>query len=224
MSGCSYCGEKVGENALYCPKCLVPISRAARRRHPGTASLLVAVSLVFGGPCVWAISGQFRGELLKASISEATVHAATVPAARAADQAQALIRSCGAPDRDVSTANNDPRPPIPFRVLSYNGQHLQFAFVPGGGAQIGDPPPYRWALSGILDSTTNQRVSLQQATERMSCAAPLTALADVAPSSASAPDSTSANDLPPSAGPSMATVPRPAPQPNLDPQPNPGLQ
>jgi len=107
-----------------------------------------------------------------------------MPAPRAVDQAKALIQSCGAPDRDMSTANNDPRPPIPFRVLSYNSQHLQFAFVPGGGAQIGDPPPYRWALSGILDLTTNQRISLQAATERMSCAAPLVALAGAASHSA----------------------------------------
>jgi hypothetical protein len=174
---CSYCGEKLGENALYCQKCLVPIAQTSRRRRPGTASLLLGVSLAFGGPCVWAISTQFRNEFLKDSISPSTVHAASAPAPRAVNQAKALIESCGDPDSDVSTANNDPRPPIPFRVLTYNSQHLQFAFVPGGGAQIGDPPPYQWALSGILDSTTNQRINPQQAAQRMSCAAPLVALA-----------------------------------------------
>lgn len=112
---------------------------------------------------------------MKASLRQAVVHAAAVPEAPAVDQAQALIRSCGVPDRDISTANNDPRPPIPFRLLDYNNQHLRFAFVPGGGAKIGDPPPYRWALSGILDSSTNQRVSLQEAADRMGCIAPLTA-------------------------------------------------
>lgn len=193
MSHCSYCGGDLSANALYCPKCLVPIAQPARRRHPGTLSLLLGVSLVFGGPCAWVISGQYRNRILKTSLSQTTVHAASIPTPRVVDQAQALIRSCGAPDRDVSTANNDPRPPIPFRMLDYGDPHLQFGFVPGGGAKIGDPPPYSWALSGVLDSATNQRISLQEAAERMSCAASLMALTDTASGTGQT------NDPPPSA-------------------------
>jgi hypothetical protein len=193
-SSCCYCGSELSANALYCKKCLVPIAQPARHRRPGTLSLILGVSLIFGGPSAWVIAGQFHGQFLRAPLSRTTVHAASILSPVVVDQAVALIRSCGAPDRDVSTANNDPRPPIPFRVLDYNDQHLQFAFVPGGGAKIGDPPPYRWSLSGVLDSTTNQRISIQQAADRMNCAAPLVALANAAASAAPATDpSPSAN-------------------------------
>jgi hypothetical protein len=182
-SQCSYCGGDLGPNALYCPKCLVPVAQLAPKRRPSTLSLLLGVSLVFGGPSAWVIGGQYRSQLLNASPAQTVVHAAAPQPP--VDQAEALIRGCGAPDRDVSTANNDPRPPIPFRVLDYGSQHLQFAFIPGGGAKIGDPPPYIWALSGILDSTTNQRISLQEAAGRMSCVAPLEAMANPSPAVAS---------------------------------------
>ncbi len=168
---CSYCGGGVGENALYCPKCLVPIALPVRRRQPSTAALLLGVSLIFGSPCAWVIAGQLRSQIEKVGATRAVVHAAPVEQAPAVDQAEALIARCGAPERDFSTANSDPRPPIPFRVLEYAGKHLQFDFVPGGGAKIGDPPPYVWALSGILDTTTNQRVPLAAAAARMGCAA-----------------------------------------------------
>ena len=145
---------------------------------------------------------------MKASIAQIVVHAAPSPAPQAVDQAAALIRSCGTPSRDMSTAYNDPRPPIPFRVLDYNGSHLQFAFIPGGGAKIGSPPPYRWVLSGVLDSATNQRISLQEAVERMNCAAPLATLAD--PGSA-APSANSASNSSSVANPETASA-------NADPQ------
>lgn len=161
----------LGENALYCPKCLVPIALPLRRRHPSTAALFLSVSLIFGSPCAWVIAGQLRGRIGKAGATGGVVHAASAREAAAVDQAATLIANCGAPDRDFSTADSDPRPPIPFRVLDYGAAHLQYDFVPGGGAKIGDPPPYVWALSGILDTTTNQRVPLAEAGARMTCAA-----------------------------------------------------
>ena len=206
MQPCSYCGSELGPNALYCPKCLVPVALPRQRRRPGTLSLFLGVSLLFGSPCVWVIAKQFRSQWAKASVSAPIVHAASLPAASApaVDQAAALIRRCGPPNQDISTANNDPRPPIPFRILDYRNAHLKFAFVPGDGARIGDPPPYIWALSGILDTTTNQRITPAQASQRMSCVAPSsTSTADAAPDSSTA-DSSSVSDDPPSP---------PAPQP-----------
>lgn len=200
---CSYCGLELSANALYCPKCLVPNAPPSPRRRPGTLPLLLGVSLIFGSPCAWVISGQVRSRILQASLSQTVVHAASVPAPRAVDQAAALIQACGTPSRDISTAYNNPRPPIPFRVLDYNGSHLQFAFVPGGGAKIGDPPPYQWRLSGVLDSTTNQRVSLQEAANRMSCAAPLETLSDAHAGAASANNSSNSASL---ADPETASV------------------
>ena len=173
MSPCRFCGSEIGANALYCPNCLVPVATPPQRRRPGTLTLFLSVSLLFGSPCVWVLAGQFRTSWVKAAVSPPAVHAASPPAPRVVDQAVALIRSCGAPDSDVSTAYNNPRPPIPFRIVDYKSAHLEFGFVPGAGAQIGDPPPYTWALSGIMDTTTHQRLTPEQAAERMSCAAPL---------------------------------------------------
>jgi predicted nucleic acid-binding Zn ribbon protein len=167
---CLYCGGELSEDALFCPRCLVPITPRKRRWRPDTSALVLGVFLAIGIPCAWVISGsRQQSKLVRAPTMLATVHAAAPPNLPARDEAQELIQSCGLPSRDFSTANNDPRPPIPFRVLDYRSQHLQFAFIPGGGAQIGDPPPYHWALSGILDTTTNQRITSEQAAERMSC-------------------------------------------------------
>jgi hypothetical protein len=193
MKKCRYCGSELGENALYCSKCLVPIALPQRQRRPSTLSLFLGVSLIFGSPCAWVIAGQIRSHLAKEPVSQTIVHAASLSVTKAVDEAQALINRCGPPDEDISTANNDPRPPIPFRVLDYKTEHLRFAFVPGAGAKIGDPPPYIWALSGILDTTENQRITPAEAAQRMSCVAP--SGATTAPAQdPSAPSGSSATD------------------------------
>ena len=195
MKRCRFCDSEIGENALYCQKCLVPIALPQRRRRPGTVSLFLGVSLIFGSPCAWVIAGQLRSHLAKEPVAQTIVHAASLPAAPAVDQAQALIRRCGPPNGDMSTANNDPRPPIPFRVLDYKNEHLRFAFVPGAGAKIGDPPPYIWSLSGILDTSTNERITPEQAAQRMSCVAPSgTTTANAAPDSSAAGESSAPAD------------------------------
>lgn len=194
MTQCLYCNGEIGPNALYCPNCLVPIAQPPRRRRPGTLSLCLGVSLLFGSPCAWVIAGQYRNQIGKAVRSAAVVHAASIHTVKAVNQAESLLRQCGPPDNDVSTAYNDPRPPIPFRVISYDSEHLKFAFVPGGGAKIGDPPPYVWTLSGILDTTTNQRIPLAQAAARLGCAESALAPGGVTPSPAS-----SAGSAPPTA-------------------------
>jgi hypothetical protein len=203
MQNCRYCGSELGENALYCSKCLVPIAQPKRQRRPGTLSLFLGVSLIFGSPCAWVIAGQIRSHLAKEPVSQTIVHAASLSKTQAVDQAQALIDRCGAPDQDMSTANNDPRPPIPFRVLDYQNEHFRFAFVPGAGAKIGDPPPYIWALSGILDTTDNQRITPAQAAQRMSCVASAFGI-----TAGAAPDASTTST--PSTTPDPAT---PAPRP-----------
>ncbi|HEV2388559.1 MAG TPA: hypothetical protein VGS20_15040 [Candidatus Acidoferrales bacterium] len=169
MGRCLYCAGELNEHALYCPRCMVPVPRPEPQRRPGTVTLLLAVFVATAVPCFLVIARQMRRPGLH-SVA-ASVQAAGVGASGAVDQAQILIERCGPPDRDVSTADNDPPPPIPFRVLEYQDRHLQFGFVPGGGAKIGDPPPYRWALSGILDTATNQPITKDSAARRMSCLA-----------------------------------------------------
>jgi hypothetical protein len=177
---CKYCDNDLGEHALYCPHCLVPVAQPPRPRRPSNLTLCLGAALIFGLPCVWAISGEVKTR----PAAPVTVQAAAKPTAAAPNQVESLIARCGPPDQDVSTAYNDPRPPIPFRVLTYGAQHLQFAFIPGGGTHMGDPPPYRWVLSGVLDTSSNQRITAAQAAERMSCAD----LSAGSASSTSAPD------------------------------------
>lgn len=164
-SKCQYCGSTLSDHALYCPHCLVPIIHPAPPRRPSNLTLCLSVALAFGLPCLWAIHGEGRS----AAMAPRTVQAAANPAAATADAAQVLIARCGEPDQDISSADTDPPPPIPFRVLSYSRAQLQFDFVPGGNVHIGDPPPYRWALSGIIDAKTQQRVSPKAAAQRMDC-------------------------------------------------------
>lgn len=165
---CQYCGADLSENAIYCKHCLVPVVRPTPKRRPSNFTLCLSVAMIFGLPCVWAITGQVKANALATT----TVQAAAKPAVPVSDPVQMLISSCGKPDQDMSTADNDPPPPIPFRVLTYAAAHLQFDFVPGPGSQMGDPSPHQWLLSGILDTSTNQQIGLADAAQRMSCVDP----------------------------------------------------
>jgi hypothetical protein len=89
------------------------------------------------------------------------------------DAALLLVR-CGTPSLDDSTENDDPRPPIPSRTIEYKKQGLRFMYIPGGGAKLGDPPPYQWKFVGITDMAAsdpaNARVvSHAEAVRRMPC-------------------------------------------------------
>lgn len=75
------------------------------------------------------------------------------------NDAELLIARCGSPSQDESTEFDDPRPPIPSRLITYRSAALRFAYVPGGGAKVGDPPPYQWKLVGIVDLKTGKAVN-----------------------------------------------------------------
>src|SRR4051812_807369 len=62
------------------------------------------------------------------------------------NDAELLLYRCGKPDKDDSTENDTPRPPIPSRIIEYRKAKLRLAYVPGGDANVGDPPPYKWKL------------------------------------------------------------------------------
>ena len=81
--------------------------------------------------------------------------ASTPRVSSARNDAELLIYRCGKPDKDDSTENDRPRPPIPTRLITYKKAHLMFAYYPGGEATIDDPPPYQWKLLGIKDTHTN---------------------------------------------------------------------
>jgi hypothetical protein len=66
---------------------------------------------------------------------------------------------CGRPDKDEASDYDDPRPPIPTRLITYKKAHLKFAYIPGGHTKPDDPPPYPWKMIGIIDTRTNKAVT-----------------------------------------------------------------
>lgn len=89
------------------------------------------------------------------------------------NDAELLVYRCGKPDEDRSTAYDNPRPPIPTRLIFYRKARLMFAYTPGGGAKLGDPP-YSWKLLGIKDTRTNRVLQAGQLkatlSQRLPCA------------------------------------------------------
>jgi len=75
------------------------------------------------------------------------------------NDAELLLFRCGAADIDDSTEDDNPRPPIPTRMITYKKAHLRFAYVPGGDSRVGDPPPYKWKFVGIVDTQIEKAVT-----------------------------------------------------------------
>jgi hypothetical protein len=91
-----------------------------------------------------------------------------------ADDAELILSRCGKPSRDESTAYEQPRPPVPSRVIEYADQKLRFLLVPAEGVNLDGPPPYPWQLIGVTDvkgpDEKGRAVELPEAKERMPCA------------------------------------------------------
>jgi hypothetical protein len=81
-----------------------------------------------------------------------------------ADDASEIIRRLGNPDRDDSTANDQPRPPIVTRWLDYTRQNVRVMLVPTN--RVGDPPPYTWKLLGFMDLAKKQKLSPSEVARR----------------------------------------------------------
>ena len=78
------------------------------------------------------------------------------------------------PSRDESTAYEQPRPPVPSRVIEYADQKLRFLLAPAEGINLDGPPPYPWQLIGVTDmeppDDKGRVVELPEAKTRMPCA------------------------------------------------------
>ena len=79
-----------------------------------------------------------------------------VPASVTND-AELMIYRCGKPDVDDETTFDDPRPPIPTRMLTYRKAHLRIAYF--ANAPLGDPPPYKWKVVGMVDTRNDKAIS-----------------------------------------------------------------
>lgn len=73
------------------------------------------------------------------------------------NDAELLVYRCGTPDVILDTSYDNPRPPIPSRILTYRKAHLKIAYLPD--APMGDPPPYHWKILGVIDTRNNKAIS-----------------------------------------------------------------
>ena len=145
------CGNQAATSGRFCQKC-------AHRFRGASVKFLIIVVVLFLGLIV-------IGEILGPSNASSSL---------ASNDAELLIARCGRPSGDGSSEYDNPRPPIPSRVIEYNSYKLRFMFLPGGNIKLGDPPPYQWKLIGITDMTAVEPsqaavVSGSEAAERMAC-------------------------------------------------------
>jgi hypothetical protein len=83
------------------------------------------------------------------------------------DDLSAWLSRCDPPESDVSSAYDNPRPPIVTRFLTYPSKAVRVILVPKN-ASIADPPPYsKWSLVGITDPTNDQPIRADEALRRM---------------------------------------------------------
>jgi hypothetical protein len=168
MRNCQ-CGNQVANNARSCPKC----------GHRFTSGFVKFVAWFFGisiglGVLGAIIGGMGESPATSASSSTVTDSKGRPVPAGVTNDAELLIARCGQPTSDDSTAYDNPRPPIPSRTIEYKNQKLRFMFIPGGGASIGDAPPYKWKLVGATDMkaadpSKARVVSPSEAVRRMPC-------------------------------------------------------
>jgi hypothetical protein len=161
------CGNEVANNARACPRC----------GHRFTSGFVKFLAWFFGITAgIAVIAGSIRESGPSHSVPNPAVtdsKGRPVPPGVTND-AELLIARCGKPSNDNSTATDDPRPPIPSRIIEYKKTRLRFMFIPGGNTHLGDDPPYQWELVGITDERaadpSKARVVMpSEAVRRMPC-------------------------------------------------------
>ncbi len=160
------CGNDVANNARTCPKC-------GHRFTRGPVKFLAwFLGITVGLGVLGAIIGQMGESPSSSAVITDTKGRPVSPGVT--NDAELLLARCGQPSTDDSTENDNPRPPIPSRIIEYKKQRLRFMFIPGGTAKLGDPPPYKWKLIGITDMTATDPskarvVKPSEAVRRMPC-------------------------------------------------------
>ena len=163
---CKECGQQVSSDAKVCPHC----GKKIEAGHGCLLAILVLVGLFIlydsNKP-----SNNSQNSAVGPSLTDSKGR--LVPAGVAND-AELLIARCGQPTSDDSTDYDNPRPPIPTRIIEYRSQKLRFMFIPGKNSNLGDPPPYTWKLLGVTDMkaadpSRARVVSLSEAVRRMPC-------------------------------------------------------
>jgi len=82
------------------------------------------------------------------------------------DEVDLFINKYGPPDRQDSTANDIPRPPIVTRVLIYDAEHVRATYAPDGN--FGGGPPYKgWKLIGFQDTRDDHVLKPSEVDQRL---------------------------------------------------------
>jgi hypothetical protein len=155
---CRECNKEISSDAKVCPHCGKKLGMGK------SGGCLVLVLVVF-------VLVLLIGALINTDNSQ-NPGVSPPHTASAVNDAELLIARCGHPTSDDSTATDNPRPPIPTRIIEYKKQKLRFLFIPGGTS--GDPPPYNWRLVGSTDMTAADPskarvVSPSELARRMPC-------------------------------------------------------
>jgi hypothetical protein len=179
MPYCRACGFENPSSHNFCKKCGVQLSNLPavapakkKTRIWLIFVVLIAVYLVFK---FVSLIGEPGGSSSTVTVSPgpADSKGGAVPPGVTND-AELLIARCGRPSSDDTTANDNPRPPIPTRIIEYRRQRLRFLFIPGKDTNLGDPPPYKWSLFGTTDMTAKDPAKARvvmpsEAVARMPC-------------------------------------------------------
>jgi hypothetical protein len=158
------CGNQVANNARTCPKC----------GHRFTSGPVLFLAWFLGISIGLGLLAAILGQSNESSSNPITDSKGRAVPVGVSNDAELLIARCGQPSSDDSTDHDNPRPPIPSRIVEYKKQRLRFLFIPGGGSKLGDPPPYKWKFVGVTDMTAANPskarvVNPSEAVRRMPC-------------------------------------------------------
>lgn len=165
---CKECGQQISCDAKVCPHC-------GKKQGLSTRSgCLILFCLLAVLVLIWAASLRNNEPTSTATNRSFTDSKGRPVPPGITNDAELLIARCGPPSSDVSSANDNPRPPVPIRIVEYRRHRLRFMFVPGGNTRIGGPPPYQWRFFGITDMRAADPshakvVSPSEAARRMPC-------------------------------------------------------
>jgi hypothetical protein len=166
---CTGCGKEASASDAFCRGCDRPLSDTKPVQYITYRAPTKGIGLSVGKILAIVFGVVFLGAVIRVAT---VVNEQPAPLARTessgrpislsvGNDAELLLSRCGVADKDWSTQYDDPRPPIVTRFITYNKAHLKFAYIPGGGSKVYDPPPYTWKMIGIIDTRTNKAITAE---------------------------------------------------------------
>ena len=186
---CRECGHQISTEAVACPSCgappkpvppLIPPPLAApppiapipQRRTSGhfiKRLFAVGAVIVFSVIVLCIVAGVVSSTRndpspppSPTSAQASTSNESVVPN----DKVDEFISEYGKPDKEDTTAYDNPRPPMVSRFLIYEPEHVRVLCL--ADAKIGAPPPYsKWMLVGFEDTQDDHVIHLPEVQERL---------------------------------------------------------